>query len=275
MTKRFLVMSGMCIAFAWIFLMQGCQSTDKAYEGVVSVTDPDKMKVTPSMKWLNPQPRIRPVSADKMVVYCRIRNSSGADIDVSDAVKAEIEKLGYKFTNDVSQAQFTLSADVRYFGEGASKDLGPIVGGGVLGGVTGAVIGHQDNGHTAEGAVIGAAAGAALGNIVANRNKMRNINLVIDVVVGERVEGQKVATDRSANQESAVTHNDAVNKGGGAEVGQSSAGSSESQHVSVQEDFLYHENRLAASAQKLNLTLPEASAVMTPRIAKAIAGVLP
>lgn len=266
----------MCIIFVWIALLQGCQAVDSAYVGMVGATDPDKVKVTPSLKWLNPQPRVRPVSADKMLVYLRVRNSSGSDIDVSDAVRGEVEKLGYKITNDVAQAHFTVNADVRYFGEGATKELGPIIGGGVLGGVAGGVIGHNvGKGNTATGAIAGAAAGAALGDIVANRNKMRDINLVIDVVIGERIEGQKVATTRSSNEETSVTHRDAVNKGGGTEGGQSAAGSSENQQVNVQEDFLYHENRLTASAQKINLTLPEAATVMTPRIAKAIAGVLP
>jgi hypothetical protein len=276
MNKRFLLSACLCLVFAWVVLLQGCRSADSAYVGVVGMTDPDKVKAEASLKWLNLQPRIRPVSADKMVVYLRVKNSSGSDIDVSDAVRLEVERLGYRITNDPRQAHFTVSADVRWFGEGASKELGPIAGGGVAGGVAGGVIGHNvGSGNTVGGAVAGAAAGAVLGNIVANRNKMRNINLVIDVVIGERIEGQKVVTGRSSNEESSVTHRDAVNKGSGAEGGQSSAGSSESQQVSVQEDFLYHENRLTASAQKLNLTLPEAAGVMGPRIAKAIAGVLP
>jgi hypothetical protein len=214
-----------------------------------------------------------------MVVYCRVRNSSGSDVDISDAVRSEIEKLGYKMTNDVNQAQFTLEADVRYFGEGAKTDLGPVVLGGVAGGVTGGVIGHNvgsgSSSSTAGGAVIGAAAGAALGSIVANRNKMRDINLVVDISIGERIQGQKVSTTRGSHDDVQVTHRDAYNKGGGTEGGDSSAGSSEAQQVTIEEDFLYHTNRVTASAQRMNLTLQQAAPVLTEKLAKAVANSLP
>ncbi|GAJ22918.1 unnamed protein product, partial [marine sediment metagenome] len=57
-----------------------------------------------------------------------------------------------------------------------------------------------------------AATVAVLGDIVANRNKIRDINLVVDVVIGERIEGQKVTTTRGSHDDVAVTHTDAFNK---------------------------------------------------------------
>ncbi len=273
--SRYLKITIQAICAALIFL-QGCESVDRGYEGLVGATDPDKVKLQAGLKWMSPQPRIRPVSSDKMVVYCRVRNSSGSDIDISNAVANEIECLGYRLTRNIDEAQFVVNADVRYFGEGAKKELGPVVVGGVAGGVTGGVIGHNvGDGHTTEGAVIGAAAGALLGDIVANRNKIRDINLVVDVVIGERIEGQKVTTTRGSHDDVVVTHTDAFNKGGGTEGGDSSAGSSESQQVTIEEDFLYHANRATASAQRMNLTLAEAAPVLTNKLSKAIANALP
>ena len=257
-------------------LSVGCESVDSGYEGLVGMTDPDKVRLQTDLKWMSPQPRIRPVSADDMVIYCRVRNSAGADVDVSEAVKDKVEDMGYTLTRNIDEARFTLNADVRYLGEGAKKDLGPVVIGGVLGGVTGAVIDHnvgKDNITT--GAIGGAAAGALLGNIVANRNKIREFSLVVDVVIGERVKGQKVATTRRSSETTKVTHSDTFNKGGGTEGGRSSAGSSENQSVSIEEDFLYHTNRITATAKKMNLTLSESAPVLTDKISRAIAGSLP
>lgn len=163
----------MCPALA---LFTGCQSMDRGYEGLVGMTDPDKVRLQTKVKWMNPQPRIRPVSADNRVVYCRVRNSAGADIDFYQAVKNELGSLGYELVPNIDEAQFYLSADVRYFGEGAMADRSAVVAMAGVGAVAGGIIGHQSD-HTLEGAGIGGAAGALVGDIISKRNKIRQFNL--------------------------------------------------------------------------------------------------
>ena len=259
---------------AGLLVLAGCEGIDRTHESVVKATNPDRARLQVDLKWLNPQPNIRPVSADRMYVYCRIRNSSGADIDLRNQILDEIESQGYQVTRDIDEAQFTINADLRYFGESATKEHDALIGSAVLGGVGGAVIGKQAGGRTGEGAVIGAAAGALLGNIIDNRNKDREISLIVDVTIGERIAGG-VQTQRGSDAGQDVASRNAASLPGGRETGSSSAGSSESQNVELREDFLYHNNRVITSAKRINLTLPEAEPSLSRRLSRAIASALP
>lgn len=270
------VFCGLVLASFSVFLvMGGCEGLDRSYESMVVATDPDRARMRVGLKWMNPQPRIRPVSSHQMYVYCRVRNSSGADIDLDDAVRSEIEKVGYRLTRNIDEAQFTINADLRFVGESAYKTPDALLGGAGLGAIGGAVLGHnigKDN--TGKGALIGAAVGGLIGDVVANRNKMREFTMIVDVTLGERIRGG-VVTQRGSRADSNVSSSSGLNVGGGFERGSSSAGSSESSSVEVREDFLYHENRVVARAERLNLTFGEAAGVLTHRLSRALSSALP
>ncbi len=267
--------SGMFVLlFTAMFLWQGCQQTDQAYVGIKGATDPDKVKLKKSLKWLNPQPNIRPVSANDMVIYLRAKDSSGSGIDLYDAVRDEVERLGYRVTRNIDEARFTFNADIRHFGEMSDKEYDALVGGAALGGLTGAVVGHNVGDNRDAGAVIGAGVGALLGNVVSNRNKMRRITLVTDITIGERVDSG-VSTRRRGEGSSSSSHSGGFNVGSGAETGRSSASVSETQSVELKEDFLYHQNRATVAAEKLNLTLAEAEPVLVSTLSRAVANTLP
>jgi hypothetical protein len=260
---------------AALVVLNGCATMDSAYEKTVSVTDPDKTRLSTELTWLNPQPRIRPVSSDKMFVYCRVKNSSGSDIELRDAIQDEIEELGYRLTRDIDEAQFTIMADLRHFGEGSETSSTPLIAGAVIGGVGGGVIGHNvGTGNTGTGAVAGAVAGAVIGDIVAKRNKIRTINLIVDITIGERI-GKKVSTKRGSEEESYVEHAGDISAGAGLESGHSSSGSSDSQSVALEEDFLYHSNRATSSATRMNLTLDQAEGPLVRKLSQAVANALP
>lgn len=264
------------VLFVGMAVFQGCQPLDQAYVGTKAATDPDKVRLRSSLSWLNPQPNIRPVSANQMVVYLRVRDSSGSGIDLYDAVRDEVEKLGYRVTRNIDEAQYTFNADIRHFGELSEKQYDAVVGGAALGGITGAVIGHNVGNRSSRnvGALGGAVIGGLIGDAVANRNKMRRIVLVTDVTIGERVE-TGVETRRRAEGDTSTSHAGGFNVGSGSERGSSSAGSAETQSVEIREDFLYHTNRATASAQKINLTLDEAEPVLVDKLARAVSNALP
>jgi len=267
---------------ALLSLAAGCATMDRAYRGVTSVTDPDKTRLRGGVKWMNPQPPLREVSGEKMVVYLRTRNTSASPVPLDELyarVHAGLEAAGYRVTRDRSEATYTVNADVRYFGENASKDGGAgLLAGAILGGAAGAATGHAIGGDgraTGIGAAGGAAAGAAIANIMANRNKMVEIDMVVDLRIGERIPSG-VATTRRTEDEQRVTHGDSTTTtGGAAEGGRSSAGTTETQQVEIREDFLYHHNRLAAHAVKMGLTPDEALPFLTERIAAALSSALP
>ncbi len=267
------------MALSMVALISGCESIDRGYEGVVATTDPDRARLQTKVRWLNPQPRIRPVSADQMYVYSRMRNSAGADIDefgFEDGLNDALERHGYRLTRNIDEAQFILNADLRFLGDAADKRFDAVVGGAAVGAGAGAVIGHNvGKNNTGGGALIGAAAGALLGDIIANRNKQRIYTLVVDVSLGERIRGGVNTTRGTEAEENVRSSTGVTNTGGSYEAGSARSGSSESQSVQLQEDFLYHDNRVIASAERLNLTLPEAEPPLTDRLTRAIAGALP
>ena len=262
------------IIFLFVTAATGCRTVDKAYVKTVSMTNPDRLKIDTKLKWIKPNPRIRLASADKMTVYSRFRNSSGSEINVNGDIQQEIEKLGYQFVNNIDDAQYYLRVDLRYYGENAHKNLSNSVLGAIAGGIAGAAIGHNvGTNNTGMGAAGGAAIGAVSGNIVTNRNKDIEIGLVLDVTIGERIKGG-VDTSRGNEQESQMMHYNAAD-GGGRLTGHTKLSSSEEQSLKTRDDFLYHQNRLVTSCNRLNLTLAEAEPVLRQKLSTAIASILP
>jgi hypothetical protein len=251
----------------------GCAAMDKAYVGTVKAVDPDQAKLKQETRWLNPQPNLRMVSQDKMVAFIRIRDSSGSGLDVGHQVQQAVEDLGYKVTRNIDEAQYLINADIRYFGENARADGGrATMAAGIGGGIVGGIIGHQSR-RGGEGAVVGALATGLLFDTLAQRNKIREFDAVVDVRVGERIEGG-VRTTRRSGDEQVVAHSGSGGAGG-SDFGASAGGSEEEQRAVVDEDFLYHQNRLVTYVSKLNLAPDEADPVLRDRLVKALSNVLP
>jgi Enterobacterial TraT complement resistance protein len=261
------------LAAAVLAFAAGCAAMDKAYVGTVKAVDPDQAKLKQETRWLNPQPNLRVVSPDKMVAFVRVRDSSGSGLDINQEVQQAIEALGYKVTRNIDEAQYILNCDVRYYGENAKVDGGrATMAAGIGGGIVGGVIGHQ-SGRTGEGAVIGAAATGLLFNTLAQRNKIREFDAVVDVRIGERIEGG-VRTTRRAGDEQTMSHSGAATMGG-LDTGSSRGGSEEEQRAVTEEDFLYHQNRLVTYVSKLNLAPDEADPALREHLVKALSNVLP
>tara|TARA_Y100000310_G_scaffold311548_1_gene357926 strand:- start:13594 stop:14394 length:801 start_codon:yes stop_codon:yes gene_type:complete len=252
----------------YIIMMAGCQSIDRGYEKMVAATDPDRVKLNTSLKWLNPQPRIPPSS--RRMVYARVRNSAGVDVDFSKVVQTEILETGYMLVYDPSAAQYILNVDVRHMGERAIKHGDAAVAGAVGGAVAGGVVGHNTKAGTGPGAVIGGIAGALLGNIVGQRNKDREYTFVVDVTLGERMD-VGVSTSKASD----TTNEVSSRAGSSGESGSSVASSSEYQRHESVEDFYFYENRVVISARSLNLKLHDAAPLLIRRASLAIASTLP
>jgi outer membrane lipoprotein SlyB len=266
-------------AIVMVTLLIGCSTMDNAYRGTVKVVNPDKMTLQTDLKWMTPPTSmgLRQVGPDRMVVYLRFKNSSGAPVpNLYERIRGGLEQAGYRVTSNPEEAHFTVVTDVRYFGENREKDGGAsILTGAVLGGATGAVVGHNiGSGYGTEGAVAGAVVGGALGNVMANRNKMVEIALAVDIRIGERIQGG-VRTVRRGDESSAVTHADLVDVGGGGEGGRSSSGTSDDQRAEVTDDFLFHSNRIVTTGTKMGLTADEALPVLSDRLSLALSSVLP
>ena len=259
----------------------GCSTMDSAYQGGTGMTNPDKTTLRSQVKWMNPMPNLRIPPVNQRTVYVRIKNSSGSPMDmayVNAQVRGAFGAQGYRVTLDPNEAFFVVQGDVRFFGESSTKD-GTVgtVGGAIVGGVAGGIAGHAIGGNNT-GTVVGAAGGALLVgwlmDVLAERNKMVEYDLVVDLNIGERI-AAKVRTQRSSNQGSELGHSAAFSGGGNTEYGSSSAETGEKQQVDLQEDFLYQKNAMSAAAVKMRMTPAEAFPVLTQKIATSLGEVLP
>jgi len=250
----------------------GCQTMTGLY-------DPDKVTLQTEMEWLTPPLNmgLRDVSHKDKIVYLRLRNSSGSPVEgLYEKVAAKLAQAGYQVTQNVDEAHFSLVTDVRYFGETREKDGHKgLLTGAALGGIGGAVVGHNvGSGNRDKGALGGAVAGGLIGDALARRNKIITYSLAIDIRIGEKMENG-VTTTRTASVGGQVSGDAAAAMGRRTERARDKAGSSQEQRVEVEEEFLYHNNRIVASAKKMNLTVDEAMPVVTGRVSTAIASVLP
>lgn len=262
-----------------VSILTGCATMDRGYRGIVGVVDPDRMEMTSDIKWMTPPVNmgLRPVGPEKLVVYLRLKNSAGYPVEgLYQSLTSGLEQAGYSITRSPDEAHFSVMADVRYFGVNKRGDGGAsMITGAVLGGATGAVVGHNvGDDNTLIGAGAGAAAGGALGQVMSNRNKMIEIALAVDLRIGERMEGG-VETTRSGTTSATATHRAGTNVGGGLEGGSSSAGTTDTQRVEVEDDFLYHGNRIVATAERMALTPEEALPTLKTRIGLALSNALP
>ena len=254
------------------WLITGCAMFDSAYQGVVGLTDPDTVKLQGAVEWLNPQPDLR--LSDDMTLYLRIRNSSGSDFPIDSLrtqTAAAMQAAGYQLVRQPKQAHYVMRVNVRGYGENAAKALSSATGA-AIGGLIGYGVSSNDEYKTAAG-VGGAILGEMVTNVMRNRNKQVRIDLVSDIIVGERVEGGVTTTRttggsqqlHSADQQASKLYN----------AGSSKTQSTETQVVKTIEDFLNHENRLIASAERMKLTPPEALDFFLAKMVNAISGVLP
>lgn len=281
--KRVTIRHGLVVlALTGVGLMlSGCKAMDSMYQGSYKMMDPDKMKLSVGIKWANPMANMREASPEKRVVYLRWNNSAGVEFpDLSRDVRAGFEQAGYRVTNNPEEAQYTVRIDLRHFGD-ASQKVGTMstVGGAVVGGVAGGVIGHNVGSGSGTNTAIGAAAGAVvvggLMNSLANRNKMVEYDLVLDVRLGERIRGG-VKTSRRADDGNETGHSAGFNAAGGSsEYGSSNTQYNETQEVQTQDDFLYHKNTLTVYAVRMALTPDVAIPAMATRVSPALQAILP
>ncbi len=257
-----------------LLMATGCQT-------MTGLHDPDKVTLQTEMEWLSPPLNmgLRDVPQARKVVYLRVRNSSGSPVyGMYEQVAGQLAQAGYMVSNNVDEAHFSLVADVRYFGETREMDGHKgLLTGAALGAGAGAIIGHNVGGGSGsrdKGALAGAVAGGLVGDAMARRNRIITYSLAVDIRVGERVDGG-VRTTRGSSVGGEVSGDAAVGMGARVERARDHAGSSQEQEVQIEESFLYHSNRIVASARKMGLTVEEAMPVVSRRISTAVASVLP
>lgn len=201
-----------------------------------------------------------PVEPEQKIAYLQIKNTSDKpNLEVMDAIKANIESKGYKVTNSPKEAHYMIQANILQVGATNLREVesamaggyGGALGGLVVGGTTGALI--NDSGKSIiAGGLIGAAAGMALDAMV----KDVMYSMITDIQISERT------------PEGMVAHQSTQSR-----LSQGTSGT-----VNVTSDqttnWRKYQTRIISSANKVNLKFEEAAPELVSGLASSISGLL-
>jgi outer membrane lipoprotein SlyB len=197
-----------------------------------------------------------PVPPAERTVYVQVRNTSDKpDFDIEPAVKAAVERNGYKVVDDPTQAHYLLQANVLQAGRStdgaAEKDFAGGFGGTILGGAAGAGVGRvisDDPAVIIGGALAGAAASAVADAFVQDVT----YSIITDVQVSERAAPGVVVTETGRQNLSEGTSGNRV---------LSSTETSE---------WKRYRTRVMSKADKANLSFEEASPELVAGLTRSI-----
>lgn len=243
--------------------------------------------------WNLPAPDLPPLRPDQRTAFVSVRNISDADIDIRREVRAAVQSAGFRLVDDPEEAHIRLRATIRYFGENENADGGEslarnlgAVGGAATGVAAGAattgVMRRTMNANRQYGYGTGIAVGGIVGTVAAhgigNRMRVREYNLIIDMLLEERMDEPMtltVATDSAAASTAATgVHTgragvEAQRTGGGATTTTTTAGEMERTT-----NFFPHGMRLTAWARQIGMTEDEAVPHIQRRVENVLSNVL-
>lgn len=243
--------------------------------------------------WNIPAPDLPPLRPDQRTAFVSIRNISDADIDIRHEIRDAVRSAGFRLVDDPEEAHIRLRATIRYFGEnehadegrGLADSLGAVGGAatGVAAGVaTSAVMRRTMNANRQYAYGTGTAVGAVVGTLaiqgISNRMRVREYNLIIDLLLEERTEQPitfTVASDTAAASTAASgvrTGRSGVENqrtGGGVTATTTTAG--EMERTS---NYFPHGMRLTAWARQIGMTEGEAVPHLRRRVENVLANVL-
>ena len=197
---------------------------------------------------------LEPVSPAKRIIYIDIRNSSDKTLPIEPPIMAAIQNSGFTITDDPELANFMLQANVLSAGKADLRnatDAADAGFGGALIGATLAGSGSHSDTQVAAG-LLGAFASIAADAMV----KDVVFTMVTDIQIRERPsKGESVVQNQStsASQGTATTLNQSAS---GGEV-----------------NWKTYRTRIVSTANKANLTFPEAQPELISGLVRTISGI--
>lgn len=243
--------------------------------------------------WNLPAPDLPPLRPDQRTAFVSIRNISDADIDIRHQIRSAVQGAGFQLVDDPDEAHIRLRATIRYFGEnenadegrGLAQNLGAVGGaatGVAAGAATTGVMRRTMNANRQYGYGTGIAVGGLAGTIaahgIANRMRAREYNLIVDMLLEERLEEPMtltVASDTAA----ATTDATETRRGRGGVEDQRTGGGATATTTTAGEmerttNFFPHGMRLTAWARQIGMTEEEAVPLIQRRVENVLANVL-
>lgn len=228
---------------ALLFVLTGCSATQTAIK---------KRNLEVSSK-TSSAIILEPVAPEKRIAYVRVRDLSGENFHIKDALIAALQQKGIQVTQNVQKANFMLTASILQAGKTTADRASDALSAGFAGGLIGAGASVALGGSANQAAGFGLA-GAAAGFLVDTLIDDVYYSVVVDVEMRERpLEGDTMV---SGNIIDAKEKNNTV----------------VSSYVKRGENYnwITHQTRVVTTANKVNLKFEDAM----PEIRKGLSQIL-
>ncbi|AJI54311.1 complement resistance protein TraT [Francisella philomiragia] len=199
-----------------------------------------------------------PVKQSHKVVLVSVKNTSGSDtVHLKDDIVRDLEKNGWKITNDPDSAYYMIQVNILQAGEAKDKadvmsnietGFGSVVGGGLIGTGVGLATGSYQT-----GGLVGVTAMGA-DYIGSKLTEDKAFSVITDVQISQKING-KVSETTQAN----------LSQGNATSVSQS---------YNDESNWLKHRVRVGTVADQMNLTMQKALPEIEKQLSKQIVGIL-
>jgi hypothetical protein len=197
-----------------------------------------------------------PVPANEKTIYVQVKDTSGKDVKLKDALVAQLQGQGWDVVHDVSKAHDMVQVNVLQVGKADSvqsvwQSMNSGFGNALMGGLAGVAAGLAAN-----SAGVGLGVGAGVGAIGWMADEMYQdvvYSMITDIQVSVKVNGEVTQTtqadlDQGSQTKTMQTYNQKTN-------------------------WMRYRTRIASVADKANLDFDEAKPVLIDGITKQIAGI--
>ncbi|MBK2125049.1 complement resistance protein TraT [Fangia hongkongensis] len=197
-----------------------------------------------------------PVSQKDKTIYVQVRDTSGQDVNLKDALIACLKGQGWKVVNDVDQAHDMVQVNVLQVGKAPNQQsvwqsMNSGFGNAILGGFAGVATGLATD-SVAAGMGVGAATGA-IGWLADQMVKDVTYSMITDIQVSVRVNGEVTQTTKASLAQG------------------SSTATTQTYHQKT--NWLRYRARIASIADQVNLDFEDAKPTLISETTKEIAGI--
>jgi len=199
---------------------------------------------------------LEPVAPAKRIIFVDIRNTSDKELNVEDMVIANMQSSGFVITDDPTEANYMLQANILQVGKSDSSSASDAFEAGFGGAVAGGVIGAAASGGDAGTAVAVGVAGALAALVGDALVEDTFYTVVTDLLVRERPRKGELI-NQSQRSEAQV--------GGSAKVKQTISGTSPS--------WKDYRTRIVSSANQANLEFAEAKSALEQGLVRSLSGI--
>ena len=217
---------------------------------------------------------INPVAKDKRTIFINMKNTSGANINLTQSIMQELSNKGYTLVDDPDASTYVLMANVLYCDKKSENNVATGAG---MGGVAGAVANSGSNGKSM---AVAGLAGMVVGGVIAKATEDTIYQIQVDIVIREKAKGKVTTTTGNVAGQASVQDGQKagfINSFGGQiknvdASGQLHNNMANTNAQTYETDFVEHKTMMFAEATKMSLTLEEATPILEKKIANQISG---